>query len=108
VFTTFGFLVGHPRSEAKGAFTRIIGTFNQSNDFGRYLMLMLIMGAALYPHLSKRLRIPLGVAMAGMSVFLFLTYTRSALIAAGLGLLIVGLLQSRRLVVGLFVAGLVG
>lgn len=108
VFTSFGFLLGHPRSEAKGAFTRIVGTFNQSNDFGRYLMLMLIMGAALYPHLSKRVRMVLGVAMAGMSVFLFLTYTRSALIATGLGLLIVGLLQSKRLVVGLFVAGLVG
>jgi O-antigen ligase len=108
LFTSFGFLIGHPRSEAKGAFTRIVGTFNQSNDFGRYLMLMLIMGAAIYPHLDKRLRTFMGVGLAGMSVFLFLTYTRSALIAAGLGLLVVGVLQSKRLLVGLFVAGLVG
>ena len=108
LFTSFGFLLGHPRSEAKGSFTRIVGTFNQSNDFGRYLMLMLIMGAALYPHVSKRLRLVLGVSLAGMGVFLFLTYTRSALIAAGLGLLIVGVLQSKRLLVGLFVVGLAG
>ena len=108
LFTSFGFLVGHPRSEAKGSFTRIVGTFNQSNDFGRYLMLMLIMGAALYPHVSKRLRPLLGVSLAGMGVFLFLTYTRSALVATGLGLLIVGLLQSKRLLIGLFVVGLAG
>src|SRR5581483_1810615 len=108
LFTSFGFLVGHPRSEAKGSFTRIVGTFNQSNDFGRYLMLMLIMGAALYPHVSKRLRLPLGAGLAGTGVFLVLTYTRSALIAAGLGLLVVGFLQSRRLLIGLFVVGLAG
>jgi O-antigen ligase len=108
LFTTYGFLTGHPRTESKGSFTRIVGTFNQSNDFGRYLMLMLIMGAALYPHLGRRVRPVMGVALAGMSVYLFLTYTRSALIAAGLGLLVVGVLQSRRIIVGLFVAGLVG
>ncbi|MBV9933487.1 MAG: O-antigen ligase family protein [Actinobacteria bacterium] len=108
MFTSVGFLLGHPRSEAKGSFTRIVGTFNQSNDFGRYLMLMLIMGVAIYPHVSKRLRMVLGVSVAAMGIFLFLTYTRSALIAAGLGLLIVGLLQSKRLVVGLFIAGVAG
>jgi putative inorganic carbon (HCO3(-)) transporter len=107
-FTTFGFLIGHPRSESKGTFTRITGTFNQSNDFGRYLMLMLIMGVAIYPHVGKRQRMVLGTALAAMSAFLFLTYTRSALIAAGLGLLVVGLLQSKRLLVGLFVVGMVG
>src|SRR5437764_4408279 len=56
VYTTYGFLIGHPKSDLKGGFTRISGTFNQSNDYGRFLMLMVIMGAALYPHLERTWR----------------------------------------------------
>jgi len=106
IFTSFGFLTGHPRSEHKGSFTRIVGTFNQSNDFGRYLMLMIIMGAAMYPHLDKKWRPPAALMMAGMSVFLLLTYTRSALVAAVLGLIVVGLVQSKRLLGALAAAAM--
>ena len=108
VYTSIGFLSGNPRSETKGSFTRITGTFNQSNDFGRYLMLMIIMGVALYPHLERRWRRPLAVMLAMSGVFLFLTYTRSALVATALGLLVVGIVQSKRIIVALVVAGLAG
>jgi O-antigen ligase len=108
LYTSYGFLTGHPKSDVKGGFTRISGTFNQSNDFGRFLMLMIIMGAALYPHLERRWRRPMAVMLGLSSIFLFLTYTRSALVAAGLGLLVVGLVQSKRLVVSLLVVGMAG
>jgi O-antigen ligase len=108
VYTSIGFLSGHPRSESKGSFTRIVGTFNQSNDFGRYLMLMIIMGVAVYPHLERRWRRPLGAMLALSSVFLFLTYTRSALVAAALGIFVVGIVQSKRIIAALLIAGLAG
>jgi len=104
-FTTFGFLMGNPRSEVKGSFTRILGTFNQSNGFGRYLMLLIIMGVAIYPYLERRWQRCLGVLLVGCSLCLVLTYTRSALIGTVLGLVIVGLIQNRRIVAGVLVAG---
>lgn len=107
VFTSFGILVGNPRSEAKGGFGRLLGTFNQSNDYSRYLMLMIIMGAALYPYLSRRQQRLATLPMAAMAVFLVLTYTRSALVATVLGLLVVGLIQSKRLLLGVVTAGIV-
>jgi O-antigen ligase len=42
------------------------------------------------------------------SVFLFFTYTRSALVATAVGLFIVGLIQSKRLLAGLIIAGMAG
>jgi putative inorganic carbon (hco3(-)) transporter len=108
LYTTYGFLIGHPKSDVKGGFTRISGTFNQSNDFGRFLMLMIVMGAAIYPHLERKWRRPMAVMLGTSSIFLFLTYTRSALVAAALGLLVVGLVQSKRLVIVLVVAGMAG
>src|SRR5438309_4815607 len=107
-YTTYGFLTGHPKSDLKGGFTRISGTFNQSNDYGRFLMLMIIMGAAIYPHVERKWR-RLLVVMLGLSgVYLFFTYTRSALVATALGLFIIGLVQSKRLLYGLLVAGVAG
>lgn len=104
-YTTFGFLTGNPPSEVKNAFTRITGTFGQSNAFGRYLMLLLIFGVALYPHLGKGLRLALGLLLGLGSVFLLLTYTRTAILGTVLGLVVVGLLQSKRLLLGLVILG---
>ena len=107
-YTTYGFLSGHPKSDLKGGFTRISGTFNQSNDYGRFLMLMIIMGAAVYPHLERKWRRLMAVMLVLSSVYLFFTYTRSALVATAIGLLIVGAIQSKRLLAGLLVAGMAG
>lgn len=104
VFTAFGFLTGNPRNEGKGGFLRIMGPFNQSNTFGRYLMLLTVFGVALWPHLEPRLRRWMTAILAACAVFLPLTYTRSAIIGAGLGLLVVGMLQSRKLILGLVFA----
>jgi putative inorganic carbon (hco3(-)) transporter len=105
-FTAFGFLTGNPASEEKGDFARITGPFLQSNTFGRYLMLMIIFGVAIYPHLDRRLRLLLGGALALSFVFLPLTYTRTALIGVVLGLSVVGLIQSKRLLIGMIVVTL--
>ncbi|HEX2052655.1 MAG TPA: O-antigen ligase family protein [Actinomycetota bacterium] len=104
LFTAFGFLTGNPRTEGKGGFLRILGPFNQSNTFGRYLMLITIFGAALWPHLNRVHRRWMGGILAGSAVFLPLTYTRSAVVGTALGLLVVGLLQSRKLLAGLLLA----
>jgi O-antigen ligase len=108
VYTTYGFVTGHPHSDVKGGYTRISGTFNQSNDYGRFLMLMIIMGAAIYPHVERKWRNALGVMLALSSVYLFFTYTRSALVATALGLFVIGLVQSKKLLAGLLIAGLAG
>lgn len=108
LYTTFGFITLHPKSETKGSYTRIVGTFIQSNDYGRYLMLIIIMGAALYPYISRRRQRWLGVCMVLMCIFEFLTYTRSALIGAAIGLAIVGFKQSKRVLLGLLVVGFFG
>ncbi|MGH8908320.1 MAG: O-antigen ligase family protein [Egibacteraceae bacterium] len=103
-FSAFGLLTGTARTEPKGDLLRLQGTFVQSNDFGRYLMLLIIMGVALYPHMERRLRIPLAALLAAASWCLLLTYTLSAVIGTVVGLAIVGLLQSRRVVAGMLVA----
>jgi putative inorganic carbon (HCO3(-)) transporter len=104
--TVAGFLSGQPRAETKGDFTRLTGTFSSSNDFGRYLALVLIFGVAMYPHLSRRHRAALAVVLAGCTGCLLLTYTRTALIGAAIGLVVVGLLQSRRLLFAMFLLSL--
>jgi putative inorganic carbon (hco3(-)) transporter len=96
-FTAFGFLIGQPRVEEKGDFARIVGPFSESNEFGRYLMLVIIFGIALHPYLQRKLRWALAGILALSSVFLVLTYTRTAIVGTILGLLVVGLVQSKRL-----------
>jgi putative inorganic carbon (hco3(-)) transporter len=102
-----GFLTGGPRTEEKGGFIRIIGPFAQSNVFGRYLMLLLVMGVAIYPHVEGRARRLLGAVLVGSAISLLLTYTRSALIGAVLGIVVIGLYHNRRVLGGLVVVGVV-
>jgi O-antigen ligase len=100
-FSVVGLLTGTARMEPKGEIMRLEGTFVQSNDFGRYLMLLVIMGVALYPHLERRLQRPLSMLLVACSGCLLLTYTLSATIGTVVGLLVVGLVQSRRVLAGL-------
>lgn len=100
LFTVFGFLSGHPRSEAKGSFTRITGPFNQSNSFGRYLMFMIIFGVAIYPRLRGWQRQAMRVVLGLSTIFLFLTYTRTALFGAVIGVVVVAIAQKRNRIIG--------
>ncbi|HEY3240094.1 MAG TPA: O-antigen ligase family protein, partial [Acidimicrobiia bacterium] len=103
--TAFGFLSGHGRVEEKGEFTRVTGTFNQSNEFGRYLMLVIIMGVALYPALPARVRRPMAVLLLACGASLIPTYTRSALLATFVGLVVVGLVHNKKMVFALLATG---
>lgn len=103
-FTLIGLLTGTARSESKGGFTRLSGTFTQSNDFGRYLMVIIIVGVAVYPYVAPRLRRWLAVLLAGCAVCMLLTLTITAMIGTLVGLVVVGLIQSKRLLGGLVLA----
>ncbi len=105
-YTAFGFVTGNPQSELKGQYIRITGPFGQSNTFGRYLMLLIIFGAAIYPHLPRLHRRLLLVMLLPSGVFLALTYTRSAIVATVIGLVVVGIFQSKRLIGSIVVAGI--
>lgn len=102
-FTLADVVSGSPRSEAKGDFVRLLGPFNQSNTFGRYLMLLIVFGVAILPRLDRTNRRMLAVLLGISSVFLVLTYTRSALIGTVLGLLVIGLLQDKRVLLALLI-----
>jgi putative inorganic carbon (HCO3(-)) transporter len=104
-FTTLGFVTSNPRTEVKGGLSRILGTFNQSNSFGRYLMLILVFGVAIYPYVWRPYKRGLIVLLPLATIYLALTYTLSAVIASALGLVVVAIHQSKRLLVGLVVVG---
>lgn len=101
LFTAFGIASGHPNSEVKGGFTRLTGTFTQANDFGRYLMVLLIFGVAIYPYVQPRTKKVLGLVLLGCAGCMLLTLTVTALIGTVVGLVVVGFIQSKRLLAGL-------
>lgn len=92
-----------PLMELKDGVLRLSSTFDQSNTFARYLMLLILMALAVQHHLT-RMRRSLVLAGAGMcAILLVLTYTRTAWLGVALGVFVIGLLQDRRLVVALVV-----
>jgi O-antigen ligase len=107
VYTVVLLGIGTSPSEVKGSFTRITGPFSQSNTFGRYLMLMIIFGVAILPHVQRRVRWPLGIALGLSSIFVVLTYTRTAVLGTAIGLVVVGcVLRSKKLLATLAIAGI--
>lgn len=103
--TVWGIALGDPNSDVKGSFTRLSGPFNQSNTYSRYLAFMIIMGVALYPFIAKRLKLLFLGVIALSSVFMLLTLTRTAIIGAFVGVVLIAVLQRRkRLLIGLGIA----
>jgi len=76
---------------------RVTGTFLHPNAFGFYLVLLLTMGAAVFRHVRGGARILVAVVMAAGAVEMLLTYSRGSWISVVAGVLVVGLLQSRKL-----------
>lgn len=102
LFGSFQLLTG-AGSVARGGFERITGSFLHPNPFAIYLTFLFLVGLALYRHLGWSWRIALLPILAGSGIQLLFTFTRSAWIAAIAGLLVIALLQSKKLFVGLVV-----
>jgi putative inorganic carbon (hco3(-)) transporter len=76
---------------------RIDGTFVHPNPFAAYLSLVLILSAAVFPHVERLWRWALVGLGLVCGVVLVSTYARGAWIATFAGLLVVAFLQHRRL-----------
>jgi O-antigen ligase len=108
---SFGaYLIGAPLLDRRAALAdgieRVRGTFDQANGFSRYLLFIIIMAVAMYPHLPKRARIPMLIGITGLGVLMVLTYTRSSWLALFIGLMVVGWWQSKRLLLALVAVAL--
>ncbi|MEZ0074726.1 O-antigen ligase family protein [Planotetraspora sp. GP83] len=86
---------------------RPVGTFWHPNPLGEFCYTLLVMGVALLWHVRGRTRIALLLLLAGLGAALLATAARGAWIAALAGVVVVGLLQDRRVIyaLGLIVAG---
>jgi O-antigen ligase len=104
------YLVGAPLLDRRAALAdgieRVRGTFDQANGFSRYLLFIIIMAVAMYPHIPKRTRIPMLIGITGLGVLMVLTYTRSSWLALLIGLMVVGWWQSKRLLLALVAVAL--
>ena len=68
--------------------------------------MLIVMGAALFPHLTQRKKIGMSVLLFLSLVCLYYTFTRSAWIATIIGLFAVAIMGRRRLMLGLMVGGI--
>jgi putative inorganic carbon (HCO3(-)) transporter len=76
---------------------RVRGTFLHSNPFAAYLFLMIILAVSLYPHFERRWKLVLGPLAVACGACLIATYSRGAWAATILALVMVGILQDRRI-----------
>ena len=85
---------------------RIRGTFAHSNPFASYLFLMITLAVSVFPHVARRWRIVLAVYVVACGALLVLTYTRGAWVALLAALIVIGILQDRRIFLVLLVAAI--
>lgn len=104
-FTMFEVLTHHAQFTS-GGFDRFEGTFSQPNPFAIYLTMLIVMGAALFPHLSDKKKLGMSVLLFFCLVCLYYTFTRSAWIACVIGLFAVAFMGRRKLMLGLMVGGI--
>jgi putative inorganic carbon (hco3(-)) transporter len=102
---------GLQASHGTGAITaegldRIRGTFAHSNPFASYLFLMITLAVAIFPHVDRRWRFVLVPYVLACGTLLVMTYTRGAWVALVVALIVIGILQDRRIFLVLL-AGLI-
>ena len=106
---TLFYIILHKPQFTSGGFARYQGTFSQPNPFAIYLTMLIVMGAALLPHLKPRVRLLMLGIMAASVVCLYHTYTRSAWVAAVIGIVAVAIIGRRKVLgAALFVCLVVG
>ncbi|RCG30983.1 O-antigen ligase domain-containing protein [Sphaerisporangium album] len=79
---------------------RPVGTFWHPNALGEFCYTIMIMGVALLWHVRGGARVALFLLVAGLGAALVTTAARGAWIAALVGVLVVGFLQDRRIILG--------
>jgi O-antigen ligase len=99
--------VSHHSQFSSGGFDRYMGTFSQPNPFAIYLTMLIVMGVAILPHIDRRWRYALMPLLGGCTICLYLTYTRSAWVAAVVGVIVVAIAGRRKALMGVIVVGLV-
>jgi len=104
---TLFYIVLHKPQFSSGGFDRYQGTFSQPNPFAIYLTMLIVMGAALLPHLKVKVRVMMIVLIVASVVCLYHTYTRSAWLATVIGLVAVAVIGRRKVLGGALVAGVV-
>ena len=87
-------VTGHGRFVTAGV-SRVVGTFLHPNTFGFFLSMFMLMAIAVYRHCHPRTRLALWTVIAVCGGLLVLTYSRGSWIAFTLGLVLIGVLQSR-------------
>ena len=107
ILVTFFFLAQHHPQFSSGGFGRYQGTFSQPNPFAIYLTMLIVMGAALLPHISVRRRTMLIPLLLACTVCLYYTYTRSAWVATIIGLFAVAIIGRRKILLGVLIASIV-
>ena len=98
-YTLFNVLIHHSQFTS-GGFSRFEGTFAQPNPFAIYLTMLIIMGVALLPHLTQKKKIAMSLLLVGCAICLYFTFTRSAWIAAVVGVFAVAIMGRRRVMLG--------
>ncbi len=81
--------------------SRIDGTFLHPNPFAAYLGLIITLGAAIWTHLRGWPKTAVGLLVLACGGALVLTYARGAWLGTLLALVIVGVLQDRRILLAL-------
>lgn len=83
------------------AFERVIGTMRHPNPFAIYLVMLVLAAIAMFPHLRLPGRAMVCTITVPAVVVLLLTYTRTGWAGLVVGILVIGALQSRRLIAAL-------
>ncbi len=100
-YTLFGLATGQASEEVKGGFIRLTGTFSQSNDYARFLTFLLLLGVAVTPYVSRRVKPFLVGLLAMAGIFLLMTLTLGAIGTAFAGIVVIALIQRRTALLGL-------
>jgi putative inorganic carbon (HCO3(-)) transporter len=78
--------------------SRVRGTFAHANALGFYLVLLLVMGTALVPHVTRKVRPLLLPLLWASAIVVIVTYSRGSWFALIIGLIVVAVLQTPRLI----------
>ncbi len=88
-----------------GGFIRIAGTLHHPNPYSIYLLLILLTLVAVFQHVDLDAKILLTLVIVPSALTLMLTYTRTAYIVFAVGIVVIGLLQSKKMLVMLAAFG---